>query len=264
MSCDVLSNLVITSVHSVSTMYTPENVKMKRNDRPRWAVVIKYEGETVYTCLGRKYLSDAGHLVILPRGCSYEWQCTKAGHFAIIEFESDLTHREPFGFVVKNSERILKMFRELEYKRNLKKPMVEVESIRDTYSVILALAQTEPEKYMPSEKQRKIAPAVEYISRNYHKNITNGELASLTGLSAVYFRKLFTDVMGISPIAYVHEIRIRKAKEMLKSDYGTLSDLALTLGYSSLFDFSRDFKKRTGISPSKYGTHNEKADPPAS
>ena len=86
----------------------------------------------------------------------------------------------------------------------------------------------------------------EYISRNYHKNITNEELASLTGLSAVYFRKLFTDVMGISPIAYVHEIRIRKAKGMLKSDYGILSDLAQTLGYSGLLTFRGTSKNIPG------------------
>ena len=203
--------------------------------------------------LGRRYLSDAQHPVILPRGCTYEWQCTKGGHFAIIEFDSDLIYAELFTFSVKSSEKILKKFRELEYKRNLKKPMTEMESIKDTYSVILALVQaTEPEKYLPTEKYRKIAPAIEYISQHYNKLVTNEELAAKTILSEVYFRKLFTAVMGISPIAYAHEIRIRKAKGMLKSDYGTLSDLAQTLGYSGIFDFSRDFKKHTGVSPSKY------------
>ena len=58
--------------------------------------------------------------------------------------------------------------------------------------------------------------------------------------------------MGTSPIAYLHELRIKKAKDMLGSDYGTLSDVALSLGYTSLYDFSRDFKKRTGTAPSRY------------
>ena len=130
--------------------------------------------------------------------------------------------------------------------------MVEIESIRDTYSILLSLEQTGPEPYFPSEKQKKIAPAIEYISQNYHKGITNDALAALTGLSTVYFRKLFTGTMGVSPIAYVHQFRIEKAKEMLKSDYGTLSDVAQSLGYPSLYDFSRAFKKHVGIAPSKY------------
>ena len=58
--------------------------------------------------------------------------------------------------------------------------------------------------------------------------------------------------MGTSPIVYTRRLRIEKAKEMLRSDYGTLSDVAQSLGYASLYDFSRDFKKHTGVTPSKY------------
>ena len=244
--------MIITKVYSVSTLYTLENTKLKRNDRERWAAVIKYEGETVYSSNGKRFLSDIGHIVILPKGCSYEWQCTRSGHFSIIEFESEATFYEPISFAVKNGENILKMFKDLEYKRNLKSPTVELESIRDTYSILLVLMKAAEARYLPTEKQQKIAPAVEYISQHYNENITNDELAAIAGMSTVYFRKLFTSVLGVSPISYARNLRIEKAKEMLKSDYGTLSDIALSIGYSSLYDFSRDFKKHTGIAPSKY------------
>lgn len=252
MSIEVLSNLVITKVDSASTFYNPQTKKSRRIDRPCWAVVIKYEGETIYNSNGKQFLSDLHHMVILPKGCTYDWQCTCPGHFSIIEFRCDKTYNEPIPFHVKNEEKILKKFKELEYKRNLKKPMVELESIRDTYSIILALAMTAREQYMPTEKQQRIAPAVEYISQHYNKNITNDTLAAISGMSTVYFRKVFTSVMGASPIAYVHNLRIEKAKEMMRSDYGSLSDIAQSLGYSNLYDFSRDFKKHTGVAPSKY------------
>jgi AraC-like DNA-binding protein len=247
---EILSNLIITKVHSVSTLYTPKDTKAKRNDRPNWAVVIKYEGETVYTSGAKQFLSDIAHAVVLPKGCSYDWHCTASGHFCIIEFESEPTYGEPISFPIKNDEKILKMFKDLEYKRNLKKSMVELESIRDTYSILLALTQAQ--RYLPTYKQQKIAPAMEYISQHYNENIRNDTLAAVAGMSTVYFRKLFTSVMGISPITYVHHLRIEKAKEMLKSDYGSLSDVARSLGYPNLYDFSRDFKKHTGVAPSKY------------
>jgi len=125
-----------------------------------------------------------------------------------------------------------------------------MESIQMVYSILLLMANTE--EYFPSDKQQKIAPALDYISQHYDKKITNDELAEMTGLSTVYFRKLFTQMMHMSPMTYVHEMRIQKAKDMLKSDYGTLADVARALGYSGLYDFSRDFKKHTGISPSRY------------
>lgn len=257
MSTDILSNLVITRIHSVSTLYNPKNAKGKRNDRPCWAVVIKYEGETVYTANGKQFLSDIEHVAILPKGSSYEWQCTRSGHFSIIEFESEPVLDEPMTFSVKNGEKILKMFKDLEYKRNLKKPMVEIESIRDTYSILLTVMQSNPTPYLPTEKQKKIACAVEYISEHYTKTITNDTLAAVSGMSTVYFRKLFTGIIGISPIAYARKLRIEKAMEMLKTDYGTLSDLSQSLGYASLYDFSRDFKKHTGVSPSRYERKHE-------
>ena len=74
---------------------------------------------------------------------------------------------------------------------------------------------------------------------------------AVVGLSTVYFRKLFSVVMGVSPINYARSLRLEKAQEMLKSDYGSLSDVATSLGYPSLYDFSRDFKKHTGSSPLK-------------
>ena len=252
MSIRLLSNLVITQVHSVSTLYNPANTKTKRKNRPCWAVVIKYEGETVYRSGGKAILSDMNHIIVLPKGSSYDWECTKSGHFSIIEFDAESTFSEPVSFSVKSGEKILKMFKDLEYKRNLKKETVGLESIRDAYSILLALTQASSEHYMPIEKQQKITLVLEYISQHYNQGITNDSLAAVAGMSTVYFRKLFTSIMGESPIAHVHHLRIEKAKEMLKSDYGTLSDIAQSLGYSNLYDFSRDFKKHTGVAPSKY------------
>ena len=86
MNIDLLSNLVITKVNSAFSMYTPKDTKIKRKDRPCWAVVIKYEGETVYTAVGKQFVSDINHIILLPKGCSYDWECKKAGHYSTVEF----------------------------------------------------------------------------------------------------------------------------------------------------------------------------------
>jgi YesN/AraC family two-component response regulator len=233
-------------------MYNEKNIKSKRINRPHWAIIIKYEGETVYKANGRTYISNKENIAILPKGSSYEWLCTKSGHVATIEFDCETMCSDIFSFRVKDGEKILKLFKELEYKRTMKNPIYKMESIRDCYTIILNLIQAEKRSYLPSCKLQKITPAMDYIAKNYSRNITNDELANLIGVSTVYFRKLFTEVVGTSPIAYVHKLRIKKAKEMLKSDYGSISDIAYSLGYLSVYDFSRTFKKHTGIPPSKF------------
>lgn len=253
----VLANLIITKINSASTFFTEKGTKIKRKSRPCWAMVFKYEGETVYTMGGKTYLSNSESVILLPKGASYDWVCTRSGHFCIIEFESDFVFTdEILVFPIKNSEKILKLFRSIEYKRNFENPMGNIENLRDCYSLFIELTQSEKKKYSPADKQKKISPAVDYIAQNYNKSIKNDELASLCGLSTVYFRKLFSQIYGVSSISYIHQLRIKKAKEMLKSDYASIGDIAHSLGYLNIYDFSRAFKKHVGISPSNYVKNN--------
>ena len=250
MNADILSNLVVTEVHSVSTLYSGEGSKGRKRDRPRWAIVIKYEGESEYIVGERRLVSDISHVAVLPKGCSYEFHCTRAGHFCIVEFESDSTYPEPVIVAIKRGDRLHKALRELEHKRALHQPTEHTESLSVVYSVITALVGATRGRYLPTEQQKRIEPALEYISTHYDQALTNDMLAALVGTSTVYFRKLFVSVVGTSPIVYARTLRIEKAKEMLRSDYGTLSEVARSLGYPTLYAFSRDFKRRTGVAPS--------------
>ena len=252
LNIDILSNLIITKVNAASTIYTEQNTFVKNSDRKSWAIIIKYEGETIYTVNGNKYTSNINNIMILPKGCGYEWQCVKSGHFMTLDFECETSCDDVFCFYTKDSENIIKKIKDLEYARAIRRPMYKLESINCVYSIILQLLKSEEKKYLPTQKHSKIEPAVEYIAKNFNLDITNDYLAELCGLSTVYFRKLFTEIYGTSPIAYVHKLRIKKAKEMLKSEYGNISEIALSLGYANIYDFSRVFKKQAGVSPSKY------------
>lgn len=252
MEHNILSNLIITRFYSVSEMYNAVNTRTKRTDRPCWAMVLKYEGETEYYNNGTKYVSNSQNAVILSKGSTYEWVCTKAGHYVIAEFDADLTCDSVFSFSVSDSEKLLRMFKELEYKQALTTSTTSIECLRDCYSLLLSYMRLSEKRYVPSEKQKRIAPAVEYIIKNCTRNITNDELSSLLGMSSVYFRKLFFEAQGISPIAFARKMRIDKAKEMLKSDHGSIGEIAVSLGYRNIYDFSRDFKKHTGVSPTNF------------
>ena len=248
----MLSNLIIKNIIFATTVFNEENTKVKRENRPCWAVILKYEGETVYTVNGRKIVSNKNNPVILPKGCSYEWQCIKRGNYVVIELDSDLTFSDIFTFNIKNCDKILHLMKFTEQIMTTKPDMYNMKAINNTYSVILSLMENCTTHYVNNDKKFKIQPAIDFISKNYNKEIKNDELAKICNVSTVYFRKLFKNITGTSPIAYTHNIRIEKAKEMLKSDYGTISDIAQSVGYPSIYDFSRAFKKHTGISPSKY------------
>lgn len=259
MYTDILANLIITKIISVTTIFTEASTRLKRMPRSRWAIIQKLEGETEYYMNGKVYVSNKTHMVILPKGSLYEWVCTKSGHYSIIEFECETEHSDIMSFEISESlsDRILRTIREMEYKRTLKGPLCEMECIRDTYDIILRLAEALPKSYRPSSRYSRIQPAVDYIAKNCEKSVTNDALAEMCGISTVYFRKLFTESLGMSPINYIHSVRIKKAKEMLSVDGSNITSIATSLGYTSIYDFSRTFKKHVGVSPKKFAAANE-------
>ena len=254
MYSEILTDLIIAKILSVTTIYNEGGTKLKRMNRTRWAIIQKYEGETEYYSNGNIYISNRHRMVILPKGIDYDWNCTKAGHYCVIEFDSDKTCNEIMTFDIseQTAERILRTMKELEYKRTARSPLFELECLKETYGILLRLAEVSHRAYIPSEKRSKIQGALDCIAKDYTRSYTNDELASICGISTVYFRKLFTELCGTSPINYIHSVRIEKAKEMLRNDGGNVTDIALSLGYPNIYDFSRTFKKHTGVSPTGY------------
>lgn len=249
---DILSNIIINKTNFSATIYNKKNAHGTNINRTCWAIIIKYEGETCYTTKSGVYISNINNVVILPKGCNYSWQCTKEGHFSVIEFESNSTFDDIIYFPNIDGEKILRHFKNFEHRHALKKIIYEIENINEIYSLIIELLKSQKQKYIPSEKYNKILPAIEHITKNYTQKIKCEELSKICGISNIYFRKLFKETMNCTPIEYLQRLKIQKAKEMLKSDYGTLSDIAYSLGYLNIHDFSRAFKNHVGVPPSKY------------
>ena len=54
------------------------------------------------------------------------------------------------------------------------------------------------------------------------------------------------------PAKYLQSVRIRKAKELLTLNIYSIGEIAEMVGYSSVYYFSKAFKKETGVPPSEF------------
>lgn len=97
-----------------------------------------------------------------------------------------------------------------------------------------------------------IDKAVKFIKNNYSKRLTVSELAQIAGYSQSYFNSEFVRLVGKSPIRYLNEIRIERAKELLRTKLFSINEIAEDCGFENVYYFSNVFKKYTGISPSKF------------
>jgi AraC family transcriptional activator of mtrCDE len=71
----------------------------------------------------------------------------------------------------------------------------------------------------------------------------------------------FRAVTGDSPIRYVTRYRLAHAARMLRTTDRPISEIALTVGYESIFSFSRAFKRTFGVPPRSYRDDADSADP---
>lgn len=92
-----------------------------------------------------------------------------------------------------------------------------------------------------------------YIQNNFHKNnIKLEKLAAISGLHPTYFSQLFKSKMNKSPIDFLNQVRMNKAKELLINSNQTVREIAHQVGYQDEFYFSRRFKKNSGYAPTLY------------
>ena len=103
-----------------------------------------------------------------------------------------------------------------------------------------------------NERYSVIEKAEQYLKDNAYSDLSIADVASISNISEVYFRKLFKEKYGISPSEYVAELRITKAKDLLLNQDVNISEIADQCGFSSIYSFSRAFKDIVGMSPNKF------------
>lgn len=79
-----------------------------------------------------------------------------------------------------------------------------------------------------------------------------GAMAADAGMSHSGFRKKFRRVTGMPPGKYLQEVRINRACEWLRQSNLSVTEIAMRLGFDTVFYFSRVFKKKTGMSATEY------------
>jgi AraC-like DNA-binding protein len=91
----------------------------------------------------------------------------------------------------------------------------------------------------------------EYLDANTRSNVALEDLSELCGLSAYHLIRVFRREWGLAPHAYFEQVRIHRARRLLKEG-APIADVAADLGFTDQSHLTRHFKKLTGVTPGAY------------
>jgi len=98
----------------------------------------------------------------------------------------------------------------------------------------------------------EIEKAIEYMHQNFGEKLTLESLANYVNMSESNFIRTFKKETKLAPIEYLINLRIEKAKKLLRSKGKTITQIALQCGFNSASHFSTCFSKQLGSTPTQY------------
>jgi AraC-like DNA-binding protein len=105
--------------------------------------------------------------------------------------------------------------------------------------------------HQAAREYRAVRRAREFLDANYDRSISLKDLASVAHLSPFYFHRIFCRETGMPPHAYQIQVRLLRAKKLLRSGRPP-AEVASATGFADQSHFNRHFKRLMGVTPARY------------
>ena len=113
----------------------------------------------------------------------------------------------------------------------------------------------EPRLKTPASLQNEntiVSSALRYIGANVEQKLSVPMVAKNCNVSPSRLSALFFERLGITPGEYIRRVKLEESKVLIKAGEGNITQIASRLNYSTVQQFSRQFKAKFGVSPSEY------------
>jgi len=231
---------------------TPLYKNLSIDSRKSNGFLLIEKGSCVYSWEDRSIRLYPGALIYLPLGSVHEMRVVEGGlEFTRIDFtlkdadgETIVMSRTPL-LIAENTGKF-----STDCIESLTKSFSEtVDNFKNISLLCSLLSEICTELNLGHSK---ISPAINYINENYLKPIDPDKLAELCTMSRSQMYRLFKEETGATPVEYRNRLRVEKARLLLVENEYSVGEIALNLGFESIYYFSRVFKKHTGVSPTHY------------
>lgn len=226
---------------------------------------------------GGKTLLTPGSVVLLRPGDCFELRVDASGPYTNVYVHFNLVNRRgrviphdriempaTTGYVqdMPSFEATLRRIMFLQYQQKQAPPKLRdsmqrlishlMKGLLYDYSLSQAFADAGQDGGLQKHHSQIVLSALSWIYLHPDTKLSSAELAQKFGYSQRHFGRIFSQVTGKTPGQALIEARIDHAKKLLAGSSLNVSEIAASLNYESVFYFSRQFRRITGVSPVEF------------
>ncbi len=249
--------------HLQETNFTVKHIDIQIVSRPKGHRHSFREGRAkhgfVYTVSGRmrdefpekSIVVSAGEMIFLPKGSTYTGEYLEDGtSIKVVQFDLESGTlpdylSAPTKIELPNAGELIEAFFTSTKSRAVLHPFYYLSKLYELLWKVDESRSRIPTKY------KSLKPALAELNERWDENKPSSYYAELCSMSEVNFRRLFREYVGMSPINYRNDLRLKNAKTMLASGEYNVSEAAYDSGFSNLSFFIRLYKKKYGYTPKK-------------
>jgi len=210
-------------------------------------------GSFYFKCEGRSYTVEKNQCALFKKGHTYQRKIIEPLTFYLFRYSSDTELFSGEHIVFSNTERTRSSIEILDmaYRDKTSDSHRCFQHILTDLSYQHAL---ENQHALPVgiNEDETMRTAAETIQNKLLSDESLFEVAKRTGLSYVQFIRRFKAYTGKTPMAYLNDMRLQRAKELLWDSDAMIKEIAVACGFNDEYYFSNFFKKHTGYSPSVF------------
>jgi len=191
----------------------------------------------------KKLALNDEHLFFLPPDCKHSFRANKSNEFLVLDISNNMLNKYDMEKMIGGREFLFDdKWKAIRYlllnEANNKKSS---SSINDLFLYCYHFIA-----------DGSIPDSIKYINEHFTEDIDLKKLADIEHYNISYYSEWFKNKMNVSPVEYIQNLRVKKAKELLLNTNLTILQISQIVGYEHNSSFTRVFKYLEKISPTEF------------
>lgn len=243
-----MENFTIIGFNNIFTSHNTTGAIIEMKKRYCSCFIIVLQGSIRFTHTNGSIVADSRHPVFLPQGLTYKNYCLEDAESLVFNFYTQDTYSTPISLSPIPPQFAAERYASIERTLTSPLPQGRMEVLAELYGLAARLFASEQSG---SSGEITVKTAMEYLHSHYTQpELTMRQVAKACFISEAYLRKLFATHLNTTPFRYLTQIRMTRA-QTLALEKLPIAEIAASVGYADIYQFSRAYKKHFGYPPSE-------------